>query len=36
MLFDAVREGNLPEALTALDKGANANWQSYNDKVALP
>lgn len=32
MLFDAVQEGNLPQALVALGKGANVNWRSY-DKV---
>jgi len=31
-LFDAARAGNLTEALAALDKGANGNWQT-NDWV---
>lgn len=34
MLFDAVKEGNLTQALTALDKGADVNWRSY-DKVCV-
>lgn len=31
-LFDAAREGNLTEALIALDKGADVNWK-HTDEV---
>ena len=30
-LFDAAREGNLTEALAALDKGADANWKNTDE-----
>jgi hypothetical protein len=31
MLNDAAREGNLPEALAALDRGADINWLELNE-----
>ena len=30
-LFDAAREGDLAEALAALDKGADANWKNTDE-----
>ena len=34
-LYDAAKEGNLPEALVALDRGANVNWQSFDWVISI-
>ena len=34
-LYDAAKEGNLPEALVALDRGADVNWQTISNKYSF-